>query len=356
MHGALTELLEHLDAGWLWIGADGVVRQANRQGSRMTGLLAGQRIVDPELLQAVRATALVRAERRLQTKRPNAGDGPMVLDCRVTPGPDGDDAYVLTQGLNEPDGTSRVDTLMRAVRQDLRDPLRATTAALGLLQQAAASPDGTALELEALLDRVGALLHVAEQLVDLAALWQGGSLPANDRIELWSLLQQVWCEVEPLAMDRRVRVRFTTDVTSRELATLYGNERWIRRVFIECLQGAIRQAAPGGEIEVAHLQSGPKAGIVLHDCALFAAADGLPRADAIGEQLCRHVLALHGGRLREDIEGERRHLVIELPTGAPHHSDESQLAIAQAQHYARDLAELMQRKRRQAVPEAVSLS
>jgi CheY-like chemotaxis protein len=189
------------------------------------------------------------------------------------------------------------------------------------------------------------LLQVADKLVDLATLWDGASLMADDRIELWTLLQQVWGEVEPLAVGRHVRVRFTTDVQARELATLYGSERWMRRVFVECLHGAVRLAPHGGEIEVEHLQDGPRAA----SCCATArcSADGCRGADAIGQQLCRHVLALHGGRLlrragrRAPPSGDRA-----AHRCAPPRRATRRLAIAQAQHYARDLAALVNRARR----------
>lgn len=346
MHAALTELLDHVKVGWLWVGADGVVRHASRQASRLTDLMAGQRLTDPALLRAVRTAALGRTERRLPARMAVPGGSPVDLDCKVVPGSEGDDAFVLLQGHDEPDGAQGIDVLMRAVRRDLRDPLRAALAALGLMRQSRQQESEASMEMDALLDRVGGLLQVADQLVDLAALWQGDGVPDNDRIELWTLLQQVWSEVEPLALDRQVRVRFTTDVSSPELATMYGNERWLRQVFTDCLKGAVRLTPPGGKLEVAHVQAGPRAAIVLHDCRLFSRAEGSPHEiDAIGHQLCRHVLAMHGGRVGEQLDGERRHLVIELPTGAPHHNDEPQLAIAQAQHYARDLAALMSRQR-----------
>ena len=53
----------------------------------------------------------------------------------------------------------------------------------------------------------------------------GGGPVANDRIELWTLLQQVWAEVEPLAIARPVRVRITTDVEQRDLAALMNRRR-----------------------------------------------------------------------------------------------------------------------------------
>jgi signal transduction histidine kinase len=295
-------------------------------------------VADPELASAVISASMGQVERQLTLSAPTSD-----LDCRVIPGLEGDDAFVFVGSGDEPDAGLGMDTLMQAIRGDLRDPLRAARAALDLARQTDPG-QGDELVFEALLDRVDGLLQVADKLVDLATLWDGQSLVADDRVELWPLLQQVWGEVEPLALGRQVRVRFTTDVDGRELAALYGSARWIRRVFVECLQGAVRLAPRGGEIEVEHLQDGPRASIVLRDCALFA--EGSRGADAVSRKLCRHVLALHGGSLREELDGRSRHLVIELPTGAPHRSDQSQLAIAQAQHYARDLAELMNRARR----------
>lgn len=341
----MTELIDNLKPGLLWAGADGLVRYVNREGGRRTGLAAGQRIADPELSGAVVSVALCHISRALTLTRPAGGEGPGSLDCRVIPGLEGDDAFVLLGGRGDTDSATPVDALMRAVRCDLRDPLRQAHAALEVAQLTSAGPEGRGLEMEALLDRVAGLLEVADELVDLAHLWGGGELKADDRIELWTLLQQVWGEVELLAMDRQVRVRFTTDTASGELATLYGHARWIRRVFVECLKGAIRLAGTGGELVVAHRQDGATARIVLHDCALFSPGVEGPSADAIGHQLCRHVLARHGGRLLEERDGERRHLVIELPTGAPHQNDEARMAIAQAQRYARDLAALRSRAR-----------
>jgi len=50
--------------------------------------------------------------------------------------------------------------------------------------------------------------------------------------------------------------------------------------------------------------------------------------------------------MREETVDGVRTLMIDLPTGAPHQPDQSQLDVAQAQQYARDLAALMARARR----------
>ena len=114
-------------------------------------------------------------------------------------------------------------------------------------------------------------------------------------------------------------------------------------------------------LDIDYRQLGPRALIVFRDCGAFAGASAgavelgrdktapVQRPDAsaqIGFKLCQHIVALHGGRLREEMEDGLRNFLIDLPTGAPHRNDAAQLDIAQAQHYARDLAALMARARK----------
>jgi hypothetical protein len=73
--------------------------------------------------------------------------------------------------------------------------------------------------------------------------------------------------------------------------------------------------------------------VIFRDCGVF-----VPR------------VSLHGGQLREEEEGGLRNFLIDLPTGAPHRNDHSQLDVAQAQQYARDLAALMSRARTHGMP------
>jgi hypothetical protein len=345
MHASMSELLEHLKPGLIWVGSDGVVRYANRSGSRCTGLATGSRIADRALSRAVIGATIGQIPRQATLPlAPSAHGVPgATVGCRVVPGPGGDDAFVFVDA-HAGDGTG-VDTVMRALRHDLRDPLRSAQASLELAQQTPARGRDTG-EIEALLDRVGRLLEVADQLLELAALWDEGLCAADDRIELWAVLQQAWGEVEPEARARGVRVHFGADPLDRTPVTLYGSERWLRRVFVECLQSAVRGTRAGGEVQVRHQQDGGHARIAL--LARRPAGEVGDGSEAVARQLCRHVLLRHGGRLRDEDEGPLRQLVIELPTGAPSQVDDAQLAIAQAQRYARDLSALMLRRRRTA--------
>ncbi len=358
MHSSLTELLENLKPGLLWVHRDGLVRYANADAGARTGLQVGRKLYDPDLARAVSAAVSGQAPRTVTAVRPASAQGAEAgeLACRVIPGLARDDAFVLiAPDASGSEGTA-YDNLMQVIRSDLRDPLRTAAQAL-----AVARDHGGGHEVDALVDGVQDLLRVLDKLVDLAQLWSSGALLASDRIELWPLLQEVWGALEPLAMHRGIKVRFLAQTDAGSLATLYGSAHWLRRVFLECLESALRSSRSGATLQIEHRQMGPRALIVFRDCGMFAPRGGVdmphdpkvtgradqPAArDQIGLKLCQHIVSLHGGQLREEIEDGERNFLIDLPTGAPHHSDEAHLDIAQAQQYARDLAALMARSRR----------
>ena len=280
------------------------------------------------------------------------------LKCRVIPGLAADDAFVLIGNDPSADHGAAFENLLHVVQHDLRDPLAAAGKALHAAQ--ADAPDGV----DALCGSIDELLLTLNKLVDLASVWGSSALLANDRIELWPLLQQVWGELQALAQSRSIKVRFRAQGANESLATIYGSEPWLRRVFVECLESALRSGRPGATLDIEHVQLGPRALIVFRDCGVFAtrstdavempsaakgtepAARRLRANDQIGLKLCQHNVALHGGQLREENEDGLRNFLIDLPTGAPHrNTEQSQIDVAQAQRYAADLAALMARAR-----------
>lgn len=371
MHASLAELLENLKPGLLWVTRDGVVRYANADAQNRTGLATGRRLYDPDLTRAVAAAITGRVPRLVNSVGTAAAGGgtPSELKCRVIPGLAADDAFVLVQPEPGSDDGAGFDNLMQAIRTEVRDPLREAKAALAVAE----SGGHESLEQRAMHDNLGQLLNVVDRLVELASLWDSGALLANDRIELWPLLQKAWGEVEPLALQRGVKVRFRAQTEASGLATLYGSEKWLGRVFQECLESAVRGTRRDGLLDIEHRQLGPRAMVVFRDCGVFAARSARPGAvdmphnkaaekaaakpqlqakELIGFRLCQHIVALHGGQLREEEEDGLRNFLIELPTGAPHRNEQPQLDIAQAQVYARDLAALMTRSRKRKAAEA----
>ncbi len=371
MNPSLAELLESLKPGLLWVGRDGAVRYANAGAMQSTGLSTGRKLYDPDLMRATGEAIASRSPRQVQIPgRVTAAGAPVPeLPCKVIPGLGSDDALVLIHGDSSRDRSVDYDNLMLAIRADVADPLSGARSALA--RSRAGDPEAT----QAALAQVDDLLGVMNKLLDLAQLWSGSTLMANDRIELWPLLQAVWADAEPLAKSRNVSVRFRSRSQGLTLATLYGSQPWIQRVLLECLEAAVRSTRKDGALDIEYCQMGPRALIIFRDCGVFRPADDpnavemkpapaakgpapapapargktaprLTARDQIGLKLCQHVIAMHGGLLREEDEDGLRNFLIDLPTGAPHRDDQSQLDIEQAQSYARDLSALMMRARR----------
>ena len=361
MHATLAEILENQKSGLLWVTHDGIVRYANGDACSRTGLAGGSKLYDPDLVHAVERSALQRVSASLTvTGRPSVvGEAIPELRCRVVPGLAKDDAVVFLRDESSADAGIAYENLMEIIRTDLREPLKEAHQALTMLH-----PDVAHLADHAV-GQIQEVLQALDKLLDLAGLWHSGALLATDRIELWPLLQSVWGELQPQAIQRGIKVRFQSQDETANLATLYGSETWLRRVFMECLEVALRTAPRGSALVIEHRQLGPRALIVFRDSGVFSAhlggieleakpeSGGKPAKpnvqaarERLGFQLCRHVLSLHGGQLREEVEDGSRHFLIDLPTGAPARSTDPQIDIAQAQRYASDLAALMARARR----------
>ena len=344
MHATLSELLENLQPGMLWVSRDGLVRFSNAQAAAKMRLNSGSRLQEPTLINAVNGTVIEQTSRTVTICGQPTGPGEPVpeLRCKVLPGLSRDDAMVLVTDSADEHAVVGFDNLMMVIRSDLRDPLSALTQSLVMARN----------------DR---------DVHSLASVWGSESLVGNDRIDLWPLLQQAWAMVEPLARARNLKARFSAQGPKTQLAAIYGSEHWLKRVFVECLGAAVRAARPGGSLEIEHRQMGPRALIVLRDSGAFVAAREestpmetvssskgrgkseagarLASRDLIGLKLCQQIVAQHGGQLREEHDDGQRNFLIDLPTGAPFRNEAVDMDIAQAQVYARDLAALMARRR-----------
>jgi signal transduction histidine kinase len=359
MNASLAELLESLKPGLLWVNREGLVRYVNADASARTGMAPGRRLFDPDLLRTVAAVVAGKAPRAVVAVGAPAreGAGLSELPCRVIPGLGSDDAFVMIAADPSADHGAAFQNLLHVIHHDLLDPLEAASHALDAAQAGAA---GSAMPLH---DTVEELLKTLHKLVDLAALWGSSALLATDRIEVWPLLQDVWGELQPLAAARSVKVRFRAQGPAEQLSTIYGSTPWLRRVFTECMESALRSSGTGATLDIEHVQMGPRAVIIFRDCGVFAArhddavdlpapAKGakaspprLKARDQIGLKLCQHIVQLHGGQLREEEDDGVHNFLIDLPTGAPSHADQSPIGVAQAQIYARDLSALMSRAR-----------
>ena len=363
MHPTLVEILENTKPGLLWVNRDGQVRYANADATERTGLSQGRRIFEAALQRAVAGVGSGEAATTVHITGVPTDFGAVAptLECRVMPGFSKEDVFVLISPDPSRDKDVAFDNLMQVLKSDLGEPLRATQARLSLARESRdGSPKG---EIDELFDSVAELTALMDRVADLAAIWGSGALLDNDRIELWDLVKKAWAKAEPLALSRGVTVSFKSDVSTDLLPAMYGSEHWLMKVFQECIGAAVRSTRAGGSLTIEHRQMGPRAMIIFRDSGVFAVnqpgAEELPRTgqrhrgrttlagrDYIGLRLARQIVALHGGALREENEAGVRNFLVDLPTGAPHRLEQTQLDIAQAQRYAKDLAALMARARK----------
>ena len=172
-----------------------------------------------------------------------------------------------------------------------------------------------------------------------------------------------------VARDDEVRYANADAGARTGLTALYGSERWLSRVLRECPRSAVRSTRCDAMLDIERRQLGPRAVVVFRDSGVFSARDQrndgialgngqkpvagakaakpkLGAREQIGLKLCRHIVALHRGPLREEEEAGMRNFLVDLPTTAPHRADEAAIDVAQAQQCAGDLSALMNRARR----------
>ena len=197
-----------------------------------------------------------------------------------------------------------------------------------------------------------------DRIHKLSDVWTSNKLIDNERIELWNLVQTVWEQVRPFAQRRGITVVFRSLQDVQDLPTIYGSKFWLTKAIEECLQMVVRMSKDRASITVEHKQLGPRALINIHNSSGFdknlsnstvlgsIKKDVASRArqNFIGVELAQHILAIHGGSLRED--KSENQFIIDVPTGAPMNMDAAQLEIQQARRYAEDLAALMARSRK----------
>lgn len=368
MNEAMTRLFESVDSGFLWIDKDAKIRYLNARAAAMTGFQLGHDVAEGVLQRTVRAVLQGMSPQPVQLPSPT-GKG-RTLTYSVMRGLMRDDAVVFVTSDAPGPVDVGLDNLLAVVRTDLAEPAKRLASTL---ERAGDNPPD-ARQFVVLAEDMKQVSVTLGKIVDLGQLWGSSSLLANDRIDMWEMLLDVWKHVEPIAVSRKQSVRFSRYPADEPLATVYGSSLWLRRVFKECLEAELRKAAVGATIDIEYRQMGTRVLVAFRDNGLFpprrdgaealnappatSAGRGAPPApppppkpaarDLIGLRLCQDIVALHGGCLREEEEDDMPVFLIDLPTGAPAHFDHAEIDMQQAQRYALDIAELMARRRKRA--------
>lgn len=351
MNRSLHTLFENLAQGFVWVGRDLRVRHVNRLAQRLLGLAAAASLDGGPLAPALRKVLAGQTAPNLSL--PHPGDPARSLTVRVLAGLGSDDCMVFIDAGDGPNDTG-LDNFLSAVQAELHAPFEAWRQALAQAMKLHRDP-----ALQPLLEQGEALSEALGHLLELGWLWSGERLVGEDRLEVRALIDQAWAVVQPLAQQRTLRVRVAGEDAQAEQAAVYGSARWLGRVLQEILARAVRQAEPGGTLDLELTALGARLTLVMRDCGPFppprpvervlpAGAPGLRPAlrEQLGQKLVQRVLGLHGGQLREELDGGLRSLILELPIGAPSDDQSAVLQAAQMERYATDLASLLAHQRR----------
>lgn len=282
------------------------------------------------------------------------------------PGPSGlDVAFVMASnevaGSTTP-GTQLQDTIA-LLQAEVAPPIQYLLSQLEALGQP--SPPALAQAAQILTQRLA-------RLSDLIEVFGQDIVHNNDRVELAPLLKEVCAALAAKSSTQGVQFKFAE--LRQTLPPVYGNLRLLKRAFYECIDNAVtysRQQSGSQralEVEVRFTFSGQHILVGIRNQGVtavrvsqkdrlhpFAQSDkpsaaGVDTLTAqrtrLGLPLVQRIVALHGGNMRlSSPDADTVQILMEFPTGAPVRGSQN-LDKAQAQAYAKDLAQLMQRRRK----------
>lgn len=353
MNSALSEILMGMSEGLLVVAGDGQIRFANSAAQRLVGLRRGGHIPPGQVHRSVEAMAAGKGgDPALITLKESASGA---LKAKVLPGLQLGEAIVLiTESGREALVQRAFDNLLTVIGSDLRDPCQRLADAL---EHGPATGAGLAQQLAS----VKEVAELLSKLIDLGQLWGSEDFRAEDRIMLDVLLQEIWSEVSPLAVAKNVHVAIHG--VTPDSAPVYGSQVWLKRALEECLREAIQAAPRNAKVEIEGRQVGERMMLVFRNAGLYAPSDSrhksflpgpapgqpgrLTAQAVIGLNLCKRIIELHGGSLKEERDFDQLDFVIDLPTGAPYQTAHAELDLSQAQRYAEDIARLLSSRKKQ---------
>lgn len=268
MHPSLELIFSHLSGGLLWLGADGRIKYANARARQLAGLEVGQQLPDGTLKKAVAVIGSGRHDRPIDMEYLPAAGEQRLLHAQAAPAMTPGDVFVFLDEAAPHGEPLALDNLMTVIRTDLTAPLERLERSLKALRDGHAN----ATAAEEALGQAHVLVDTLKRMVDLSDLWSSDSLLANDRLEVWGLLQQAWQQTQAFAETRRVTVRLVNQIARDEMPVTYGSEFWVRRVVTESLQAALRSAQTGATIDIELRQMGPRVLIVFRNSGMWPAA------------------------------------------------------------------------------------
>lgn len=348
----------------LLFGVSGRVNYANRAAQHHPGKpvasMDNQDVIKQLIRDATLGTIKLPYEADIQLydgslMRGRFMSGPSGLDVAFVMSADQQDDGYKSQGM-------KLKDIMELLKAEVNPPVQYL---LGQIEGLALPADNKAHQAAEILKQR------LSRLSDLIQVFGDDIVNSNDRIELYPLVRQVCDEMAQKAESTGVRFEFAEP--KQTLPPIYGNQRLIKRAFHECIDNAVtysrRQTDPtlslvveirftfsGQHILVAVRNRGATQLKVSNAEKLrpfvqppVAATVIVKEAPRMGLPLVQRIVALHGGNMRlSTVDADTVQILMEFPTGAPMRGNKD-LDKAQAEAYAKDLAQLMSRRKKEKV-------
>lgn len=356
-------LFDAMPAPLLTFAVSGLVTYANRAAKEHPGRPV-ETMSGNQTIKALVAAATLGKVKMPYTAKIELVDGHHI-EGQFMAGPAGLDVAFLASP--DPDGPVSIGpkpanmtlkNIIELLRDELGPPMNLLTRQLQALPR---SPMSSPLELAC-----QSLNQRLMRLADLIEVFGNDILVSDDRIEPVALLRTVCAELGERA--EKMGVLFDITEPPQTLPPIYGNVRLVSRAFHECLENAmlhsrkeittgqlltvqIRFTLSGEHVLIAVRNRGASTLKVSSQDALRPFVSQAPgsgeSSPRLGLPLVQRIVSLHGGNMRlSSVDEDTVQVLMEFPTGAPLRGQEN-LGITQAQRYARDLAQLMSRRKKE---------
>lgn len=356
-------LFDAMPAPLLTFAVSGLVTYANPCAKQHPGRPVDTMSGNPVIKSLVAAATLGKLKLPYSAKIELA-DGHRI-EGRFMSGPAGlDIAFVgmadetRTASIGPAPGYMKLQQIMELLRDELTPPMSLLQRQLQTLP-AGSGQSGLELAAQALGQRL-------TRLTNLVEVFGNEVLEINDRIEPLALMQSLCRNLGERAQKMGVRLEIIDP--QQTLPPIYGNQKLLTRAFHECLENALlhsrKEISTGGQlsVEIRFTLSGEHVLLSVRNRGVsqlkvngketlrpFVTPSNGETVPRLGLPLVQRIVSLHGGQLRMgSVDEDTVQLLMEFPTGSPMRG-QTKLDMTQAQRYAKDLAELMSRRKKEKV-------
>ncbi|MFO0580336.1 MAG: ATP-binding protein [Polyangia bacterium] len=214
------------------------------------------------------------------------------------------------------------DEFLATVSHELRTPLNAILGWVQLLRTGTLSDEQQARAVETIERNATAQARLIEALLDTRRARSGALQLAVAPVDLQAMVEDVLTGLVPAARAKELRLQQAVAPQPATLSVL-GDGRWLRQAVWNLLSNAVKFTPAGGRISVAVQRceggvellvrdsgQGIEPDFLPHVFEPFRQADGTTRRAhgglGLGLSLVRHLVELHGGRVRAESEGAGR--------------------------------------------------